>query len=222
MKARPTRHWRTRLLTLLAGLAALAAGAAPASAAPGFGSPTVAPPTIGQEAATTYKQRGMDVVGFDAEVAAANGYKIVTYADGSQQSVPVDPADKTKEGSPIVSPGVMPQVVQETVHGNCGYSFIEGNQVGAHKIWLRSGFGLSKGPPAVSYRWTIELQDKYGFSYQGSRGSLALRETWSKTWDNLNQYGWSSHDVLRSSYALRANGSICTSGGPGIFWYVHY
>ena len=33
----------------------------------------------------------MNVEGFDAAVAKAHGYKIVTYANGDQQSVPIDP-----------------------------------------------------------------------------------------------------------------------------------
>ena len=34
----------------------------------------------------------MVVAGYDAEVAEANGFKIVTHADGSQESVPVTAA----------------------------------------------------------------------------------------------------------------------------------
>lgn len=165
------------------------------------------------------KQFGMNIVGFDADTAAANGYKIITLDDGGQQSVPIDPNDKTKEPSKVVYPNST-EVVQDTVYGDCGYSYIEADQTGPHTIWINSGFGLNG--PAVAYQWTIELTDENGTSYQGDAGGLPGQARWNRFWDGLNQYGWSSQDVLTSSWAQKADGSICTSGGPGIFWYVSY
>jgi hypothetical protein len=203
------RSIRTFLSVAVAAGLALTALASPASAEQAPAAPT------------KHLQRGMSVVRFDAKVAAANGYKIVTYADGSQQSVPVDPTDTTKEASPIVpAGGVSANVNQNTVYGNCGYSFIEADQTGPHKIWIRSGFHVNRG--AVAYTWVIELWDDNGSSYQGSSGGLLNRQDWSHTWNNLTQYGYSLEEVLPgSSDAVLNNGSVCTSGGPWILWFVY-
>jgi hypothetical protein len=66
-------------------------------------------------------RQSMMFVGFDATVARAHGYRIVTRADGSERVVSVDSA-----ASPV----------QDTVWGNCGYSYVEGEISGRHQIWL--------------------------------------------------------------------------------------
>ncbi|GLZ77337.1 hypothetical protein Afil01_21440 [Actinorhabdospora filicis] len=165
-------------------------------------------------------QFGMWITGFDADVAAANGYEIVTYPDGSQQSVPADPDDETREPSAVLHPNST-QVVHDEKWGDCGYSFIEGDQVAPHTIWLRSGFKVNG--PAIGFQWTIELQDENGISYQGDgHGLPGTSDRWDRYWDDLNQYGWSTQDVVSPSWVQKADGSICVSYGPGIFWYVTY
>jgi hypothetical protein len=173
-------------------------------------------------------QHAFNVVGFDAAVAKAHGYKIVTYANGSEQSVPINSQSGLKP-SPVVNlqdaseeaasatPGVVSPdaVTQDTVYGNCGYSYIEGEKSATHQIWLNSGFSITPAP-AVRYNWTIELEDKNGSSYQGSNGEIDSY-SWSDTWSGLNQYSYSFDDVLTSSSATLSNGEVCASGGPGIF-----
>jgi hypothetical protein len=110
---------------------------------------------------------------------------------------------------------------QDTVYGNCGYSYIEGAQSASHKIWLRSGFHVNDS--AVQYAWLISLYDRNGHSYQGSSGGLAFRHDWSKLWENLNQYGYSIDEVeAGSSYAVLYWGGVCVSGGPWISLSIRY
>ena len=162
-------------------------------------------------------QRGMNVESFDAKIAAENGYKIVTYADGSQQSVPIDKNDKTKTPSPILQKSGVNANAQSTVYGNCGYSFIESETSGAHQVDIRSGYSVTS--TAIFHGWSIYLSDDNGDSYQGHSGVNAS-SSWSKWWDNLNQYGYSFEEVRTSSYAQLANGSRCYSGGPYLVVYV--
>jgi hypothetical protein len=165
-------------------------------------------------------QRAFNVVGFNAAVARSHGYKIVTYANGSEQSVPINRASGLQPG-PVVylhraSSGVEPDAVtQNTVYGTCGSSFIEGEKSANHQIWLTSGFSVTPAP-AVAEAWVIELEDENGTSYQGASGPIDSKK-WSHTWDDLNQYNYSFDDVLTSSSATLSNGEVCTSGGPGIF-----
>jgi len=206
------------MVTLAALVVAVAAlvgvGPTAASAAPGPATPK------------SHIRAGMTLVGFDAKIAKAHGYKIVTYADGSQQSVPVNSKDKTKKKSPILRPGAKGAVKaaavnQDTVYGDCGWSYIEGEVIGTHKVWVRSGLG--GGPAAVDEAiWRITLADKNGQSYQGANGSSATN-SWSHTWPSLNQYGWSQEWVLEGqSYAWYTDGSLCYAGEPFIQYYVSY
>lgn len=169
----------------------------------------------------TTMQKGLHLAGIDPDVAAANGFRVVTYADGSQQAIPTDPNDPERQPSPIVGPEQdNRRTVFDEKFGNCGWSFIEADQTGPHTIWIRSGFHVNE--QAVGVRWTIELQDENGFSYQGYTGEIDPGADWHDWWEPITQYGWSSQDVLTSSYALLWWGGICTSGGPGIFWHVSY
>src|SRR4051812_9894423 len=110
-------HWEDVTLALLVSLAfAPACGAAsdplPNAGAEPSGSAALVnddlpdqedvPP--GQEdevpdEASTEPEKAMHLSGFDAEVARANGYEIVTLPDGSQASVPQDMAKAARDGA---------------------------------------------------------------------------------------------------------------------------
>jgi hypothetical protein len=164
-------------------------------------------------------KRGMSLEGFNAAVAKAHGYKIVTYADGDQQSVPVN----SKSGLPkspllvrerdgVISPD---NSGTEKIYGNCGYSFITSTQTSTNHIEIQSGFGVA--PAAIYYQWFISLNDANGSSTQSAGGYLAGDLTWTGTWKNLYQYEYSIDEVLSDdSYATLDNGEVCSSAGPYI------
>lgn len=166
----------------------------------------------------------MHLVGFDAKVAAAHGFRIVTYPDGSQQSIPANPRDGSKKASSVLrDAGVRPSFAEDTVYGDCGYSYIEADQERPHTIWMRSGFVLKIGSYIEKYYWIVELDDQNGTSYQGSNGGPLHTNAWSHTWDPLTQYGWSTESVVPdNSFVLLTDGSICTAGSPTIKLYVSY
>lgn len=180
--------------------------------------PASAAPT---SADSTNASAELQLTDFDATVAAAHGYKIVTYPDGSRQSVPIDPNSGLQPSQVLPSSstsdgGISPNV-QSTVYGDCGASFIEGAATGTHKIYLRSGFSLFEAyaPPAI-VKWTIELKDKNGTSFQGWSGGVLPKRSWSHEWDGLNQYGYSNDFVEPTSEAILTDGSVCFSVGPSI------
>lgn len=218
MSKNGVKRLSTALAAAVAGVLLLAPTAHAATTA---GVQQVQPGSV--KAGAQYLQRGLTAVRFDPAVAAAHGFKIITLPDGSQQSVPVNPKDHRKPSPPIKAPrpgSVTPNVTQDTEYGDCGYSFIEGDVVGTHTIYLRSGFGISPDrPTAVGYNWSIALYDDNGVSYQGASGGLEFRSSWSGEWDDLTQYGTSLDDVTDFSDAVLYDGTVCGSYGPFITLY---
>ncbi|MBV9450194.1 MAG: hypothetical protein JO345_30325 [Streptosporangiaceae bacterium] len=166
------------------------------------------------------ERQGMYVAGFDAAVAKAHGYKIVTYANGDMQAVPINPRSGLPKGTLLVKASAPKGTIRpddsgySKEYGDCGDSWIYGYQIGAHKIDLESGFDVVL--PAVKYRWTILLTDFNGDSEQGDSGWLAEDSSWSGEWNDLTQYEWTNDQVENSSYAELTDGEICFSTGPMI------
>jgi hypothetical protein len=184
------------------------------------------------------KQVGMYVAGFDEAVAKANGYKIVTYANGDKQSVPIDPKSNLPK-SPIFSAQSLTKsslaplkgatrtspAGQETaelaantdyneVRGNCGVSWIRVGQSGTNKVSIASGFRNTPWP-AYFWIWDVQLSDINGNSHQTHQGAAGGYEA-SRAWLNLNQYGY-TYDFVYAGGATLINGTICLSGRPDVY-----
>ncbi|GGQ75898.1 hypothetical protein [Couchioplanes azureus] len=172
------------------------------------------------------KQVGMYVAGFDPDVAKAHGYKIVTYANGDRQSVPIDPTSKLPKGPllhrqapadaasphrPVTASAA--NTDYNEVWGNCGVSWIRVTQTGAHKVSIASGY---RNLPASAFfwTWTVTLTDRNGTSHQSHSGPTSGTSA-SRTWSNLNQYGW-THDYVSAGGATLNDGTICFSGRPDV------
>jgi len=190
-----------------------------------YGSPAASAAT-GSHVAATAKgpaakqrvlRRGMNVVGFNAAIARAHGYKIVTYANGDQQSVPITPGSHLPK-SPILrhGRGLHPDANSDynKVIGNCGTSWIAVMQTGPSQVQVASGFGVNSSP-AVGYSWTVTLTDANGTSQQSASGALFLRTSWGRSWNNLNQHGF-THDFVSSGLADLEDGTICYAGRPDV------
>jgi hypothetical protein len=168
------------------------------------------------------EKQGMHVTGFDAAVAQAHGYKIVTYANGDRQAVPVNPRSGLPKGTLLVKASATGGTIRpenggaDTAYGNCGESWITALQTGAHQIKLTSGFEVDL--PAVKFDWDIDLTDINGTSEQGDSGYLAEDEEWEGTWSKLDQYDFSVDVVRAGAYAILTDGEICYSGEPAIDW----
>ena len=159
----------------------------------------------------------MSVVGFNPAIARAHGYKVVTYANGDQQSVPVDPRSRLPK-SPILrhERGLRPDANSDynKVIGNCGTSWIAVMQTGPGQVQVASGFGVNSSP-AIGYSWTVTLSDANGTSEQSASGALFLRTSWRRSWNNLNQHIY-THDFVSSGLANLEDGTICYAGRPDV------
>jgi hypothetical protein len=97
----------------------------------------------------------IDIVGYDAAVAEANGFTIVTHPDGSQESVPVTPeaiALASEWGDDVAARG--PKV---TVPGNCGSSWIKIDSGAFDVKRIETGYDV-KAPVANRVKWAVQIQ----------------------------------------------------------------
>jgi hypothetical protein len=150
----------------------------------------------------------MTVVGFDREVAEANGYEIVTRPDGTEASV--KKGELTTQGS-------------NTVVGSCGLSYVELIDVRGvrGKAEFRTGFTIF-GKAAIGFRWWAVIRDTNGTSNRNYAGN-PLSATWTSgvedVWLHPGGNAWAT--VLPDdSWALLSDGSICVSGAPGTVEWV--
>jgi hypothetical protein len=221
---------RTPIRVLAAAVVALGALCGPAAAA-------ATPASAAVTTHTTYT--GLHVAGFDAAVAKAHGYKIVTYANGDRQAVPADPKSKLRR-SPLLPAAQTKQALTSAsqlatvtaraaaqrpistlantdyneVWGNCGRSWIRVAQTSTHQVAIISGFSNT---PEIAYYWDwyISLTDQNGTSQQHYDHSIYNTQA-SRLWQNLNQYGW-TYDYVSAGGAVLVDGTICLSGRPDVY-----
>ncbi|ACZ32467.1 hypothetical protein Xcel_3468 (plasmid) [Xylanimonas cellulosilytica DSM 15894] len=188
----------TAVASLAVGLSTLALGvqSAAASEAPGNDSVT-----------TT-----MVATGYDADVAAAHGYRIEVQPDGTPVAIPVSDEAKAAEAAAITP--------FTTVGGNCGTSSVVILDAGGGKAAVSTGFNLIRG--AVSYGWQVNVTGFAGGYTKNFGGVIANHSTWqgSFTW-TVPTSGTYIAKVAESSWALMNNGVICTSAGPVDSEYVY-
>ena len=137
----------------------------------------------------------MKVVGFDAKVAAANGFS----------GQPASPA----EGIPTsVDPG------------NCGFSYVELYDVGVRKYRMDTGFGVAGS--AISYTWSVRVTSSGYLRNFGYSGGLFFRSSWTNSPDpvaSIPQAGNVAAYVQTGRVTL-SNGSICETVHPASIIFV--
>lgn len=186
-------------------------------------SAAVAAPASGTNQET---QLGMHAVGFDAAVAKAHGYQIVTYANGDRQSVPIDPRSNLPKSvivhpRPAVQPGGRARPAANTdyaeVWGNCGRSWIRVGQTGVNQVAVASGFSNTPAT-AFFWSWDVSLSDRNGTSHQTYSGAI-FDDKAARVWTGLNQFGFTFDRVAKGGATL-IDGTICNSGNPSVSIYL--
>lgn len=120
----------------------------------------------------------MTVIGFDAKVAAANGYVIVAMKDGKRRSV--------KKGSVVGDVSAA-----GTVSGNCGSSYLRMyGSVGRYS--LQTGFTLKRG--ALTYRWGVDVYGPTGKHFSWGAG-LKNKANWDRSAEAV---GWHEGSIAVS------------------------
>jgi hypothetical protein len=205
-------------LSVAAVVTGLLFGSAPATADPGDGAV--------QE---TFVEQGMAITGFDEKVAAANGYTLVTYANGDRQTVPVDEGSvrprsallkASRDGRFMASSAVSEQRLSagntdfNEVWGNCGKSWIRLSKTKRWTVGVVSGFSnLPFG--AVTWSWDVQLADSVGVRHETFGAALPLPDRAAHGWFNIRQVNF-SYAFVYSGVAILANGFVCTPGHPDV------
>jgi hypothetical protein len=181
----------------------------------------------------------MRLVGFDAGVARAHGYEIVTLPDGSQASVPADKADAARAGTYVPKTGVLKAGSnnggrEATPHGyaqlagDCGISYValytSGYNGSARLLTGGDTAGSGAGSP-WSVNWNVNIVDDRGSSnqhYDTGDGSIAGTR-WASYWRvlHLKPQGWAAATVVwYSSWMITTGGWFCWSEGPSTAEFI--
>ena len=180
------------------------------------------------QAAETTSEVAMQIGGFDAAVAKAHGYEIVTLPDGSQASVPAAKAAAATAGTFIPKSGVLVKPSDGGVSANtygervgeCGLSWVQISARGGGSAGLTTGMSLvldSGGPWDI--HWNVRVSDSNGSStqgyseYDGYFSGTGL--SWSGKGRTLNlARGAATVKVTAGSFTITEAGWLCYSYAP--------
>lgn len=199
MKSLSARRITVGISVLALGFAVL--GASPAMA---VGTPASDPTVV----STTTKTTPMVFGGYDASVAKANGFRIVTAKNGTQTSVPVTRAAKLAAKS-FVAPksGASTNAV---VPGTCGTSFLTAAKLSNDNLAINTGYSV--GFPVLEKHWSVNAVGfvtghSFAFSTAGTAASWSAQAA-------ATVVGPGVAIVPLTSIVIGANGKICHSNGP--------
>lgn len=149
----------------------------------------------------------MTVVGYDEEIAAANGFEIVTNPDGSQSSIPI-----TDEAKALVADA--PDVgARDTVVGDCGQSWLNGSKGANDVVSFTTGYSVRAA--VQLHQWRVQA---IGFITSGEKNYAqgAGGAVWSKS-DSTTAIGpgYAIVPPLSPTAMVKlVDGATCYSGGP--------
>lgn len=205
------------LLTIVALAVPTAANAATGTPVGGGTTPTVV---------TTVP---LSITGFDASIAASNGYELrlndagqhVVVKAGEATStgtvVPEAVLNGTAKLSPLAAGAVSPM---GTVTGNCGSSSVFLTNPSILKYHVDTGFYVVT--PAISYSWAVQVTGPGYLKNHTWGGGLLFRSTWTGTADaNISQNQAGAFYAYASGSATLANGIICQSLHPTDLEYIY-
>lgn len=202
------RSLKARILTAMMTAAILVVGPVTAANAD-TGAPT---PT--SESDTVYTP--MVVAGYDAKVAEANGFKIVTHADGSQESVPVTGAAAAQhKRADQLRAADQKSVGTSAALTVCGDSWLSGAKVDNNVVVFQTGFIVYRA--AYEHTWTVYATGAItGNSWSTSGpGPASGNRSWEGGIGNVIGPGiagvpWGSW----SASVILVDGTVCWSDGP--------
>lgn len=153
----------------------------------------------------------MELKGFDEAVAEANGYEILTDANGVQRSVPVSEqaiAFEISRTAELADASDGSSANRTTVTGNCGTSFVGVTRYG-NRIMVGTGYAVFY--PVVARLWVVQIYSFAGlpsFTWTGSSGA---------SWNSAASFFMSAGGVASvtpGSSVVMTNGAVCWSGSP--------
>lgn len=197
MKTASATHGRSRLAPraqrlatasiLLCSAIAVAAPASAATAPAVPATPTTLPRSVTVE---------MQVVGFDAAVAKAHGYKIVT-VNGRQMSV------KASDG--ITPDNSTPPPVSNSCATVSLSAYYQGNRKESF-YWSVS----SHQSPIFDYSFDVDVTDSAGTGSKNFWDDFLADETVAGNWQNTSHSVYGNVQAKLSGYIVTVNGTKCS------------
>lgn len=173
---------------------------------------------------------GMRLVGFDARVARAHGFEVVTLPDGSRASVPAAKADAARRGDYVPTSGILRETATSAnggastygygeAVGECGVSWVSLEPKGGSTANLGTGMSLiPKAGEPWDVHWRINIVDNGGSSnqYYDEYDGFIVNFSWVAYTRRLGlTRGSAFATVVRyASYTITENGWVCYSYGP--------
>jgi hypothetical protein len=187
-------------LASLALFALLAGGSLPVKAAP-----------HDADSSMLHVEAEMTLQGYDEDVAAMNGFQIVTSPDGTVSSIPVTAEAEELLRSADSSPESRGY---GSVPGPCGTSWVDIKRSAITSMTtVKTGYTVRL--PTISRVWSVAL---YGGAGVASFAFSNLLGGTGKTWSDQQQRSYGSGgfgNVVPGSGVTLADGAICLSGSPG-------
>ncbi|MFK4852692.1 hypothetical protein ACI3KT_13740 [Microbacterium sp. ZW T6_19] len=195
-------RFRRAFATSVVALTLMIASAPPAHASP--------PQPPSPETTSTFMP--MMVLEYDAEVAAANGYKIVTEPDGTQYSVPVTPAAVAQQQHfDQLKASTLSAKAGGDAWGDCGGSGISAVKGSLDILRWHTWFTVFGA--ATSYSWHVSAIGAVSSNFWDMGG--AGPASGSKSFDGAGKVvgpGYATVPIW--SVVTLASGAVCYSLGP--------
>lgn len=156
----------------------------------------------------------MTVAGYDAEVAEVNGFKIITRADGTQESVPVtDAAIAQRQQADLLRAAAQQDTASPLAV--CGDSWASGTKLANDTVAFSTGF-LVYGA-AYQHTWTVYATGFItGNSWTTSgAGPASGTKSWTGAISNVVGPGIGGVPFAAASASvILIDGTVCYSVGP--------
>lgn len=140
--------------------------------------------------------------GFNAEVAAANGFEVVTNPDGTQSSNPVTSEAKKQIDSSIGPFGTVP--------GSCGTSTVSAVKLAGDTVAYHTGYSVPF--PVYERSWRVNIQSITGWNAHPSWGGPTAANWYTEGTAWIVGPGVAVVPV--TAFVTASNGRTCYSGGP--------
>jgi hypothetical protein len=158
----------------------------------------------------------MVVAGYNAEVAEANGYQIITHEDGTQESVPVtEAAIAQQQQADQLRAAAQQGAVSPSGAVPCGDSWVSGTKLANDTLAFSTGF-LVYGA-AYEHTWRVNAIALINSNSWGTTGAGPASGT--KSWEGAipSVVGPGIASVPPGSALASVtllNGTVCYSVGP--------
>lgn len=212
-------RYRRKFVAATAVLLVVLSTTTAVSAANGASTAPIAPPPV-----ATTQHALMVISGYDADVAAANGFRIVTNPDGTQKSIAVTDAAaalltqadnlrsaanasrQATAGSKVATPAIV---------SNCGDSWVSGVKQAHDTVGFHTGFLVFLA--ATHYSWTVNAVGLVTLNFWHTSGAGPASGTKSFEggipWVIGPGVGGVPYHAGAASVTLK-DGTVCYSVGP--------